>query len=355
MRLFEFVKEEESQYPNLKAFLDYYESLPNDDAKVYVHLAGRQNAVVVRTYHKSKGLEYPIVLIPFLSLRIRVNNHVLQDVEGEENVSRILHLQKGYAEWSHHLRAAYQYHYGRESIAELNTLYVALTRASEELYVFVPQRIEGVRKNALVHFFPDNRLVRGEKKTKKEKKEVVADTCRHITPEAYVPWMESVRGEFLSIDAIRNRKSIMQGNALHTIFSYIVHVSDENIQAVIARAVEKASSEYPCIKEWEKSIEMVCDIIMHDGIRQFFFTQEECIYTECEIVDGRGNTKRIDRLIVSDDEVKVIDYKSSRVGYEEQCEQVREYMRILREVYPDRKIMGYLIYFDEGSVEEVNV
>jgi ATP-dependent exoDNAse (exonuclease V) beta subunit len=74
---------------------------------------------------------------------------------------------------------------------------------------------------------------------------------------------------------------------------------------------------------------------------------------EKEVVSRFGDTKRIDRLILKDDEAVIVDFKS---GTEEEghTKQIKEYMDLILAIYPKKKARGCLLYVDELMIKEVN-
>ena len=86
----------------------------------------------------------------------------------------------------------------------------------------------------------------------------------------------------------------------------------------------------------------------------FFYIDQGEVYTEKDIVNSKGNTWRVDRLIVKEKEVWIVDYKSSEVKTGIQEEQVRKYRRLLKKIYGHKKVRGFLIYLDHFSVKEVD-
>jgi len=59
-------------------------------------------------------------------------------------------------------------------------------------------------------------------------------------------------------------------------------------------------------------------------------------------------------LIVKKNEVWIVDYKSSQEAKPKHEEQINEYIQIIRDIYPQRKIKGFLVYLDNMIKEEVN-
>ena len=129
----------------------------------------------------------------------------------------------------------------------------------------------------------------------------------------------------------------------------------EYVDSVIRAAVEDAQSEYLLetkeLAELEKKVRQLLD---DPRFKPFFFLSEgESVFPEKDVVDSRGNTRRIDRLIIRQDCVEIIDYKSSGEGLLEQRRQLAEYIDIVKEIYPDSEIRGVLIYLDSLKMVEV--
>ena len=71
MHLLELVKMQEKESCDLSHFLDYYENLEGEDRFVPM---GQVDAVKVLTVHKAKGLEFPVVIVPFLEMDIKAGS-----------------------------------------------------------------------------------------------------------------------------------------------------------------------------------------------------------------------------------------------------------------------------------------
>ena len=71
MHLLELVKMQEKESCDLSSFLDYYENLEGEDR--FVPMA-QVDAVKVLTVHKAKGLEFPVVIVPYLEMDIKAGS-----------------------------------------------------------------------------------------------------------------------------------------------------------------------------------------------------------------------------------------------------------------------------------------
>ena len=77
------------------------------------------------------------------------------------------------------------------------------------------------------------------------------------------------------------------------------------------------------------------------------------VYTEQEFCDETGRLFRMDRVVVDPGSVTVIDFKTGAEEPAEHAEQVKEYVRILSDVFPDRAVKAVIAYLDLGVVRVV--
>lgn len=84
------------------------------------------DAVRIMTVHKSKGLEAPVVLLPWTDASLKANDPVLMEEDGLRMVCKN----------GPHCGRVYYEALLRQATELLNQFYVAFTRAREELYVF---------------------------------------------------------------------------------------------------------------------------------------------------------------------------------------------------------------------------
>lgn len=77
------------------------------------------------------------------------------------------------------------------------------------------------------------------------------------------------------------------------------------------------------------------------------------VLNEVEFLDGEGRIFRVDRLIVEENRITVVDWKTGLEESSGHREQVAKYCRILSALYPGREIRGRLAYLALERVEEV--
>ncbi|MCL1902599.1 MAG: hypothetical protein FWG18_03165 [Alphaproteobacteria bacterium] len=92
-----------------------------------------------------------------------------------------------------------------------------------------------------------------------------------------------------------------------------------------------------------------------------FFTQSPGITIRTEVpiagnIGGRFISRRIDRMIIGDDAIEFIDYKTDAVKdarRELYTAQLREYAELIRAAYPGRKVSGYILWLCDWELEQV--
>ncbi len=379
LHFLELVKERErSDMSSLTGFIDSLEEASqgasygtsDDDKAFLLRTPDSLNAVRVLTIHKAKGLQFPVVILPFVTLTSFSSSsgrdkqrHFQSDDEG----LKLFHLKKEYTEASPELAALYRSK-EREYLAdELNNLYVAFTRAEEELYILLTDRkrqrnhlIDHIfRTEAFRPFANDKAIVLGQAR-------VTAPRGADAVPPGQEPpapfsdftgeagWALKLKGGIsdpgkLSRHAVRARK---KGDAIHRALSFIksLPVDDETI-ASVARAAAIHEGIADAAPEVERSL---MAFFLNPRFRPFFETGPGvAFYNEKEIVDARGKTFKMDRVIIRPGVVEVIDYKTGEIRSEAHVEQVKHYGELLSGIYPEGEVRGFLLYLDDGEVVRI--
>ena len=357
MRLLELIKEKEEDYSGISLFLKFFEEIEESDLFVNVT---HTDAVRIMTIHKSKGLEFPVVIVPFLEINVVVGSgmtgsrkpYVVRQSE-DGNSLRLIQLKKKYGSFSEKLGREYKDEYIKGLIDELNSLYVALTRAKHELYIFIPSKTSN-KKNPACTLIPYETHERGSKREYKQPEEKEERPLITLPVSQYSDWLGILKGEFIGHLQLVHREKILRGNILHFILSCIGNLHTEDKDATLKAAKEKAKPAFPYEKGLDGYISIVRGLLEEEKFKPFFYVKEGSVFQEKELVNSFGDTKRIDRLIVTPKEAWIVDYKSSRDEFETYKGQIIEYMNIVKPLYPKLKVRGFLIYFDTLMSEEIS-
>ncbi|MDR0449346.1 MAG: hypothetical protein LBG89_02705 [Rickettsiales bacterium] len=71
------------------------------------------------------------------------------------------------------------------------------------------------------------------------------------------------------------------------------------------------------------------------------------------MIDGRVQARRIDRMALSADAVKFIDFKTGGGDAADYRKQMAEYGRLLGEIYPGKKITGFIFWTGKSVLQQV--
>ncbi len=360
MRFLELIKEEEKEHAGILDFLSYLEDIP--ESKLYVK-SSCENAIKLLTIHKAKGLEFSVVILPFLEMDLMdIGSKAKKTktpyvVYESDDASRIglLRLDSKYTRFSSRLKNIYRKEYLKSFIDELNTLYVSFSRPKDELYLFIPCGIPRT-DNAARGLIPDDFWERGQRLESASSKAQKTPRILNIPSPSYRQWIGFLKEEFVDKEKIRNKAVIEQGNFAHLVLSNMGTIKSKDLNKTVSLAVDIARNKMPYFKDYEKCAKMIESMLKSEAGEKCFLVDENAaeIYREKELVNKYGHTKRIDRIIVKKDKVMVIDFKSASIFKNEFKEQINEYMSLAAQLYPGKNIEGYVVLLESQKAEKIN-
>ncbi|MCA9400922.1 MAG: UvrD-helicase domain-containing protein [Candidatus Omnitrophica bacterium] len=356
MHFLELIKKAEDENPDCESFLHYFEELQGED--LYVRFLDR-NAIKLLTIHKSKGLEFPVVILPFLGMDIQVVSTSVDNKQsyllrpGQKQM-RLLRLKNKYLSYSEELYTVYREEYIQALLSELNNVYVALTRPREELYVFVPKKI-GNSFNFLKLLIPENYFLPKEKPVLKGhyKEGLELDSHRmDLNPSQESDWIQYLKDEFLPAKNLQQLQIMQKGELIHALLGCLKSAKDitrkEIFQPVLQMYRTHAEKS-----EFEAAVQLTSHFVKSAQIQKFFESDQCQVFIEQEIINAVGHTKRIDRLMVFKEEVWICDFKLTDENRNQYMEQVLEYKRLVECLYPSQVVRGFLLYVTTNQYEEV--
>mgnify|MGYP003665124410 FL=1 len=359
------VLEKQRKNIDVSDFLDFWEIKKSSLSIVAPESA---NAVQIMTIHKSKGLEFPVVIFPCdVDIYRQINPKVWVD-ELPGNYDNFKELLLPYNKELSHVnnRGLQIYNQQREEMEldNFNLLYVSLTRAVEQLHVITEKKLStkgdentnfysGVFINYLkqLNLWNDDLLEYsfGDKKRASERAESKSVAEIH---EKFIstPWQEHnvvlLAGASKLWDTIQG-DAINFGNLIHEILSKIITI--DNIDNVVAQFHQQGFMNEEQSKEIKDKIYA---IVSHQKLKKYF-SEDVIIYNEREIVDVDNQILIPDRLVFNDDnQVVIIDYKTG-IPSNDHHQQVLKYERVLKSM--GFKVIKKLLIYINQEIDVVEV
>jgi len=319
------------------------------------------DAVKVMTIHRAKGLQFPVVVLPEISLTLRDNIFQTRGnfipYRGEGGI-RFYYQKKELRQSCKELERIYREFVSKGLVEEINCLYVAMTRAMDELYLFLPERKNS--KNLYISLIlGEESEVRVGNPSKEKKSEEEAPALPPSLPPRKRWDVKFVREkkECSEIVDERRKRAMLIGEGIHLVLSKIKGVSSERELEEALMENFKMLLKNQNFVEVEEELSSIFPSILSfitKKLLRFFIVPSERVWTEKEVLGSDGRVRRIDRLIVFDDRVEVIDFKWGEKREEEHGAQLRDYTLLISRIYPDKSVKGFLIYLDSREVEESN-
>ena len=321
------------------------------------------------------------------------------------NGSKTKFVNSSYSEDYHHERL-------QRRIEELNALYVAFTRAEHNLYIWgatsasalnyadlleeaaqtslnqrLAEEIEttpicngGTKEDPILtwslgqpvsHFKPNSVPSTGSATDNRMSPDYTELPIRFCSYNRQMDFRQSNEAELfirqqgeeasLVMDAAGNpvlptlpsasTSYIEQGKLLHEVFSHIERTEqlDKVLSDYLNKGLLKDKAEVAHIRR-------IIGKALGVPEAKHWFDGSYTIHNECEIVHldpatGKQVSHRPDRVMLNQEEVIVVDFKFGRPKPEEYVPQVQGYMRLLQDMYPGKRISGFLWYVYQNQID----
>ena len=345
----------------VNSLAEIVENFYGSTEETHLVLPEAPDAIRLMSIHKAKGLEADVVLIPFLNWPMK-----------PQNTREIFEVGKGhYAMLS---KTLCHYHPGAQArkdeikrrtfIENFNLLYVALTRAREAIYLFVPA---GKKRDSIGDIFrvlaqthgllpqgEDSFTIGTPRHHKEEERKETPPTRKRIRRARAEDIRTHLRlaqesPEETWVDA----RARLMGNLVHAALSTIHTLpGEESLEKVAKGALAIASRQMGIslgTRTKENLERRIVSTLM--DLKEYFIRVEET-WTEKELVSKRGEIIRIDRMVRRSDGLHVLEFKTGRKE-EAHVDQVRRYLRILRSLDIAATLRGHLYYLETGELLHV--
>jgi ATP-dependent helicase/nuclease subunit A len=224
-------------------------------------------------------------------------------------------------------------------VNKLNTLYVGFTRAEDELYIV---GVQGKRNQFPIDLLQAVDSQIGSRKTPHLRSPEFGQEDLKLYHHP-----EPIKLPFAVTEEL-NLEERLRGEFIHRVL-FFVDSLDENIEPELERIIKRVNDELKTDYPLATMKKNLLEFLNHEEIRPYFKVNPgRVIKKEQDFSDPRGNLFRMDRVIFEEGQVSVIDYKTGidKEAEKEYISQLKNYIRILREIYPDKNIEGIIAYVD---------
>ena len=352
---------------DLNSFLNWWKKNGN---KQCISTPDNQSAMRIMTIHKSKGLDFKVVILPFCDWKLDSSMRNILWCEPKTEPFNQLPLLP--IEYSTKLgQSIFAESYFDEQmhlyIDSLNMAYVAFTRAKNELICIASaqkKEIESLDKinslSALLtsclskekldfnkeaimleNNFENNSFSLGEPTQAIYNETIVYTVNEKIDQYPFVKSNDRLRIRHQSLNFLLENQQLTDsrlnyGLIMHDILKQINYKSDQNsaISALIREGRISVSESKTVEEEMEKFWQL-------PGTESWFTTDAK-VLIETTILTPNGNQYRPDRVIFNGKNASIIDYKFGENMKESYIKQVKHYMALIDEMGYHSE--GYICY-----------
>ncbi len=365
--IYEFVSKNRG---DLSGFLDWWEV---QQRKRTVKIPEVHNAMRILTIHKSKGLQYKVILMPFLDWKVfdtQKGNIVWTPYQWnpQEPLAIVpLSLKKDLLTSA--FKATYQEELELSYFDSLNMLYVALTRAEEVLWGFVPypEKITEGLSNKMSYFLwnileqqtqafadLDARFDTESKVFEigdwpNLKNNLVASPEPYPMEWGYINWKNRLSLKKYAADF--SEEGMKQRNKQQ--FGLLIHelLEKSTTAKQVLQNLEKYQWEGRLDKKEKDQVMSQLEALFQLPDFSSWFGDTGNVLSEQPIMIPGGGVKRPDKVILHEKEVVVVDFKTGEPSSNHE-KQVKEYLHLVREM-TQLPVKGYLCYLEDQKIIQV--
>ncbi|MEY4604572.1 MAG: hypothetical protein RIT43_1864 [Bacteroidota bacterium] len=346
--VFEF---EQKKGPDLRGLIEQYQKVKG---KLAIQLPESKESINIMTIHKAKGLEFPVVIIPYLNFDTQIHwkNNFLVEIDDvivytgltkSSPIPGIRDLNKGENE--------------QILTDKVNMCYVGFTRPEERLYVLNQAKGDKFGKRAhetfkkQVHTLSEDGSILielGEKVTKEMNEEEYTQEPFFIPSiENDVLWFPeiSLRRSLTELKDSVQSNVILTGNQFHDAVSRIK--KSEDIQPVLREMILNGELEQ---REYNRIEQMLLELFKCEEYVSLLASSDEDLSEQSMIVD-RETIRRPDKLLINKTQATVVDFKTG-IQKDSDLQQVLSYASSLEKMGYS-SVSGYLYYAQSGTLHKV--
>jgi ATP-dependent exoDNAse (exonuclease V) beta subunit len=344
--------------PDLTFFVEEYDKKGKSTS---IQVPENKDAIIIMTGHKSKGLEFPVVILPNMDFNLESKSSKL-----------LIKCEEGYIYSRLSKNSAIQVvkeqteaELANIFLDKLNLAYVMMTRPVNRLYVlngyadknpknfgtYFQEVVQELAQKKILDLDKDlqgfPRYFRGIT-AKKKLDERTAITTSNFTPQ---PLNETLWYPDIVLDVQKSMKEngvseqIRFGNQLHELLASVntIEEVDDKVNSLVAEGKIEVQFKERLISQSKKILTFPDYVEIVSNATQ--------VYNEQSILSEDRILKRPDKIIIHKDKTFVVDYKSGMAS-EKHIKQMGKYIELL-ELMEFPEVKGVLFYTNQMRMQFV--
>lgn len=370
---------EQKQIPTLENFINW---VIKDEVIVQKQMEqGDSDTVKIMTVHGSKGLQAPIVI---LADTTKVKNKACKaEFLWHDN---IFYFPLSSKQYNDKCKAIKEKQIEDDYDEYRRLLYVALTRAEDRLYIagytkdkeanekswysllknnlFSNIELDANDKRIVYNIEQENEIenalsIEHINQVQKDYSDILSSApIENPLAKPYSPSkLKDDETEVFSSPLDDNGDFYKRGTAIHKILQFIGSIESQNRKDAILTFLDKELVDFS-----KKEHLLICDEVLNlcDKYSEIFSTNS---FSEIPIigeVDGKIFSSKVDKLVVLDDKIMIVDYKTNRPAANTIDEvptlyinQLNIYKKLLQKLYPEKVVETFLLWTNTCNMMKV--
>jgi len=339
---------------NLVAFIDWWEKRSKSASMIIPETI---NAVKIITIHGSKGLEFPVVIVPYCNWQQYKANDSWVNIKSTQTKLPVAVVNLTSKVINAGLQAEFEDETQEQTLDNLNLLYVAFTRAVNRLHVITHSSV-GNTQPLISKWIDDYAQIQLKQSSEffYELGNVNSLPLKHKKENSKTfnlqPLQFNTHNEVVKIKASYLQNSFeaedakQHGIIMHSILSRIK--SEKDIDSVLETEVLNGLITLKEIRDYKQKI---LKVILHPQLH-LFYIDGVSQKLEAELITANGEILRPDKLVFINNETIIIDYKTGKENNKKYFNQLLKYQNALQTM-GYKKIKMLLVYIDNLKVVEV--
>ena len=358
---------------DIASFLEYWEKKA---PKATIPSSPVINAIRILTIHSSKGLEFDVVMLPFLNWDIQ-RTHMgeifwCQPQTEPFNQMPLVAVPLSSKLLKTHFKKEYINEIISQYIDNLNLTYVAFTRPKMRLYAY-GQMYATTKDNKpqiskishLLSYLYDQVIAENSLLSQEENVYTYTQADADQTREPDDPQKNKTREATYISSPIGNRlilrsraeddfaadtplETIDLGILMH---EWLEHIHTwQDARPAIDRMVAQGRITPTQLPIMQQLLQDLQQLLIREG-KNHWFTHSCAVHNEMDILSTTGKTQRPDRIMIEGNRATIIDYKFGQEHPRTYQEQLRNYTLLLQQM--GYSVEAYIVYVALQKIERI--